>query len=881
MNVAAADTAADPVFNPTPKANDRRGWTIQNFGPVGIGIQLEKGFVMKINNVEPGSPAAETGQLEKGQVIESINGVRFNDIDRDPRIVLAQMITDAEASDGRIVLDIQDLGDVTVTIPVLGSYSPTWPLNCPKSDKIVRHLADLLAKQGENEWGSVIFLLSTGNEKDLDVVRGWMKKRKEIGSINWAIGMQGIGICEYYLRTGDQSVLPMIQKGADHLRDHIYNGAWAGRASGQYTYQSGGHVNASGVHCLTFLLLAKTCGVDVDEFTLQSSLRHFYRYSGRGSVPYGDYTSKAGYGDCNGKTSGLAMAMAAASRLTPGGDKSIYAQAAQINAMKGYYGINTYHVGHTGGGLGEIWKSAAMGLMMDERPEQYRQYLDARRWILELSRRHTGGIGIGGGKDGNYDVATGENSDKGWGSYFALNYTLPRKQLYLFGAPSQWAKSYKLPTRPWGTSRDDAFSSPYPVASGPWSRSDILKETLEQHVGEPAYEILRDDKVSDLNLVTYLHHPEITHRFEAKAAVVRLKKDDMILGLLLSRDARLKHIGVMALHDLFGTWNKRNADPGRVTPEMMAQVEKFIRDPHESWYVKQWSLGLLQHTDIDHLRTYKDLLVQYVEHEEHWIQGSAISASIRLLSDPACYKDLFPPIARAISKATAYPIVSRARFITEQLGDADPEIQAYGLNVMKTVYELQPNQMMSENGRNEIGGGGNFKRKAIGQVVGFSEAGKAYLDSTPKLTSEWKRSGRDQDKFTFSGTFQSNPDLHGTWCLINHDLVESRSDANDYIKGKIEKNQIPSMQPERMKYGFVINRDGQISPVGFTKQKFNFPMRYSGDMAFSTFIDKAYHYEVFTIGDREYLMFEEDFEAEEDSSYKAIYKTYVKVASSK
>jgi len=880
LNTATAKNSTDPVFNPAPKANDRRGWQIQNFGPVGIGIHLEQGFVMKINNVEEGSPAAQTGRLEKDQIIDSINGVRLKGLDHDPRKVLAQIITNAEASDGRINLEIQGKGMVTVTIPVLGSYSPTWPLNCPKSDRIVRNLADLLARQGENEWGSIIFLLSTGEEKDLEVVRGWMKNRKEIGNMNWAIGMQGIGICEYYLRTGDQSVLPMIQKGADYLRDHIYNGGWAGRGLGQYTYQSGGHVNASGVHCLTFLLLAKACGVEVDEFTLHSSLRHFYRYSGRGSVPYGDYTSKAGYGDCNGKTSGLAMAMAAASRLTPGGDRSIYAQAAQINAMKSYYGINTYHVGHTGGGLGEIWKSVSMGLMMDKRPEQYRQYLDARRWILELSRRHTGGIGVGGGKDGNYDAATGEG-DKGWGSYFALNYTLPRKQLYLMGAPSKWAKTYSLPARPWGTARDDAFSSPYPVASGPWGRSDIYRETLDEHVGQPAYERLRDDKISNRELVTYLHHPEITHRFEAKAAVVRLKKDDMILGLLLSADARLKHIGVMALHDLFGTWNKRNADPGRVTPEMMAQVEKFIRDPHESWYVKQWALGLLQHTDIDHLRTYKDLLVQLVEHEEHWIQGSAISASTRLLNDRASYRDLFPPIARAISKATAYPIVSRARFITEQLGEAEPEIQAYGLNLMKKVYELQPDEMMSENGLNVIGGGGGYKRKAIGQVVGFSKAGEKFLESMPKRTSAWKVSGRAEDLYTFNGKFQPNPDFQGRWAFVDHKLFESGSAAVDFLKEQIAKDKIPPMQPERITYGLTVSEDGQVASLGFTSQKYDFPLCYSGNMVYGVYIDKAYRYEIITLGGRQFLMMEWDFEPEQDENFKATYKTYVKVAPTK
>lgn len=68
LSVAGAKGTTDPVFNPAPKANNRKGWQIQNFGPVGIGIQLEQDFVMKILNVEPGSPADKTGQLEKGQI---------------------------------------------------------------------------------------------------------------------------------------------------------------------------------------------------------------------------------------------------------------------------------------------------------------------------------------------------------------------------------------------------------------------------------------------------------------------------------------------------------------------------------------------------------------------------------------------------------------------------------------------------------------------------------------------------------------------------------------------------------------------------------------------------------------------------------------------
>ena len=47
---------------------------------------------MKIKNIEEGSPAAATGKLKPGQIIESINGQKLADI--DPRIQLGNIITE-------------------------------------------------------------------------------------------------------------------------------------------------------------------------------------------------------------------------------------------------------------------------------------------------------------------------------------------------------------------------------------------------------------------------------------------------------------------------------------------------------------------------------------------------------------------------------------------------------------------------------------------------------------------------------------------------------------------------------------------------------------------------------------------------------------------
>ena len=58
------------IFSTRPDAG-KSLQTIKRFGPVGMGVDLvQPAFVMRIANIEEGSPAAATGKLAKGQIIE-------------------------------------------------------------------------------------------------------------------------------------------------------------------------------------------------------------------------------------------------------------------------------------------------------------------------------------------------------------------------------------------------------------------------------------------------------------------------------------------------------------------------------------------------------------------------------------------------------------------------------------------------------------------------------------------------------------------------------------------------------------------------------------------------------------------------------------------
>ena len=87
----------DGVFSTRP-SETKSLTNIKRLGPVGMGIDLiQPAFTMRISHIEEGSPAAKTGKLKPGQIIESINRQELTDI--DPRIQLGRILAAAEASD--------------------------------------------------------------------------------------------------------------------------------------------------------------------------------------------------------------------------------------------------------------------------------------------------------------------------------------------------------------------------------------------------------------------------------------------------------------------------------------------------------------------------------------------------------------------------------------------------------------------------------------------------------------------------------------------------------------------------------------------------------------------------------------------------------------
>jgi hypothetical protein len=839
--------ATTPLFNPFPDVTDRKPWLVRNLGPVGIGINLIRpGMTMQVNNVEPGSPAEKTGKLQKGQIIESINGKVLKEI--DPRVILGDIVTAAEANDGKVVLKIQGAGDVAVNIPVMGAYSETWPLNCPKSDKIVRNLAEVLAKDEKPRWGSVLFLLSTG-EEDLAVVKRWMKDIKTIGGMNWEKGYKGPGLCEYYLRTGDQSVLPVIKQMTEELRVNMFNGGWSGRgAPAAFTYSVGtGQVHASGVHCMSFLLMAKLCGVEVDKYMFDEAFAQFYRFAGHGNVAYGTNLPEGGFRD-NGKTSGLAFGLGAAAMVDPKGEDSVYAKARDNSAMKAFYATNWFHAAHTGGGMGEIWHHSAVNQMREKRPLQYRSFLDTRRWVMDLSRRFDGSIGIAG-MDDRYDRSATEDN-MAWGTYFALTYTFPRKHLQLFGAPrSQWAKSMPLP-RPWGNAADDVFHSIEPIPGGSLTLEDLKNETVETGASAAVIAKLGDPNLTDATLIKYILHPEYDLRSMAMDQVVKRGKVEMVVPLLKSEDPRLRQAGLLALTGMF----KGSPLPAdKVTPEMYDLAGRMIENPDESWWVALHAIDALARATPDVIGKHRDRLLQFLDYDCVWLQTSAVCTLAKISTDPAHYKAVLPAI---IQKSAAFRVDSSSTRSSKALSDAlktaNPEMKAFADPLLKKTYNAMPSVLMEPNTGAVMMNGAKTVRSRMGLILQEMPGGVEFVRELPKTTLASYISGKDSDMFAYNGQFSPNPAVLGAWAWAVYPQPNNPSEIDACIARFMKANN--GKGPDKVENPKDVLQLADGGKVG--KSKFFGGYFWSGDMVVGVNDDQALKMEVRKVGGRDFLIIE-------------------------
>ncbi len=429
---------------------------------------------------------------------------------------------------------------------------------------------------------------------------------------NWPRGYQGILMAEYYLRTGDRSVLPGLKKLCDGAVASQYCGGWAhsGLAKDQSMgYVQGALMNPAGAPILTALILAKECGVDVQEPLFTNALHLFYRFAGHAAVPYGDHRPEK-WMSCNGKNGMLAAGL----HLLP---DDPYHSAGQHLAMDMADSYRWVRAGHTGGGFDVIWRSMTAHLVPKDKVNHYRIHMKRLAWYYDLSRQPNGGFSMVG--EERYTSTT-------WGVGMALAYTAPLGKLRITGgAPTKFSKKVIVPVRPWGNKLDDIFTSTDNCRG-------FGKERLEIH---EIYKAIEEDGDKDVCVKMLKHYNPVVRAIAAKK-LAELGAVKQLQQALTHSDPRVRRSVCEGISNDNGFSrgldgkNKGFLNPEVVSDAFVPYFVKTLKASNVALWETDGVLYAFSKAKPEDIRKNLGLIKPWLTHEDWYLRESAFYAMLGL-----------------------------------------------------------------------------------------------------------------------------------------------------------------------------------------------------------------------------------------------------------
>jgi hypothetical protein len=450
------------------------GW-FYNLGVTGLRAELvsEDPKTLLVRYVFPQSIAS--GVVEAGDVILGVNGQPFQMPHRNgygeeffggdgPVLEFAVALEKCQAkkADGKLKLTVRRNGKPKEVVLVIGKkygdYAPTFPIKCPKADKILSELlVGLMASQDENgAFGDAVAdtfaplaLLASGDKRYMPAVQRHCREARSNGErkgglVNWFYMSAAIVASEYYLATGDKRVLPELQVIHDHIAKYQYldmsqinpeakeshpdsypqgpgdsHGGW-GHNPGFEGY--GPIAMITGQGALAYSLLHR-CGIEVDRAKHDAAYAFLRRATGaNGYVWYGD---EAGGSPDSWADMGRTGAAAIANVLSPYPEPG-YQQQALFNTR--VIGAHPQSFPDTHGSPMMGMGFTALGAHIDN--AAFRQLMDANRWWFVMAQCGDGSFCYQPNRD---NAGYGANSRIVSSAVVAFIYSIPKQSLVITG----------------------------------------------------------------------------------------------------------------------------------------------------------------------------------------------------------------------------------------------------------------------------------------------------------------------------------------------------------------------------------------------------------------------------------------------------------------
>ena len=438
LSVDSAWAIVDPEnmgrwTKPTSKGPDKEvpGFLV-NLGPTGArAILKEKSFVVKY--VFQNSPAYKRLQID--DEITEVNGKAFTTKHlfgkyygmgyevgyEGPIMDFGNAIEDSEGRDGALKLTVIRKGKttaVTVRLPAIGRFSGTYPLRCPKSEKLVadamkyllKHTKDF-GRQCHTRGAAGLALLSQGKRNEARAMAAAWNEDPGEKAWTWPVSYQCIFLCEYYLQTNDKSVLKTIKSLVQRLYDAqvrdpgLYRDRVHGGRPQAKNYLEGGlghivKIDGYGTMSITTLMailaweLAEDCGVKLNQPYVDLAYQCVRKHTNKNG--YMGYRFATGAYSPVGRQ-GLAIIAHKLAR-----DKTTHEYVARVTAhlTKSKTRLND---GHGDNVLGILW--GLLGIQLSGDRTAIREMFDYNKAFINMARTH----------DGSFVAQPGRNSgDKGY-----------------------------------------------------------------------------------------------------------------------------------------------------------------------------------------------------------------------------------------------------------------------------------------------------------------------------------------------------------------------------------------------------------------------------------------------------------------------------------
>lgn len=456
------------------------GW-YYNLGITGMRAELvaDDPKALVVRYVFPKTPAS--GKIRINDRIVGVNGRAFQDAHKNgygmdvfgadgPILELATALENAlnQEAGGRLPLLVKRGGEVQeIELSLgtkLGSYSETFPKDCPKSERIYKFLCNYLVDQQRDNGSfgnpvhnvfSSLALLASGERKYLPSVKRCLEAmmrsvpesgqpRKE-GLMNWTYMGAAIVMSEYYLITKDRWAVPELKKLHAVIEAGQYldmsqinprskqthpdavpkgpmdsHGGW-GHNPGFEGYGPISMITGQGA--LAYALMHR-CGIDIDRERLDAAYNFLDRgTAANGYVWYGD--QKGGGPDAwadMGRTGASGIAFA----LSPYDDKK-YAKRALLHSLVIAKHPESFPDTHGSPVMGMAYAALAANL----NPKHFRRLMDKNRWWFTMAQC---------GDDGTFYYQPNRDN-AGYGGDARMNascvvafiYAIPKRSLVITG----------------------------------------------------------------------------------------------------------------------------------------------------------------------------------------------------------------------------------------------------------------------------------------------------------------------------------------------------------------------------------------------------------------------------------------------------------------